>query len=151
MASRGLTLLELLVMVAILGLLLPMALRSTEAHRHRTAVTETRAFLQHARTEAIRRGNMVAVVWSPDLGNTLLACLDFNRNGACEAEEPLLRTLLLKGSALELRSGFHPGLRYNALGQLNTGARVLVRTGRWATALCLSLAGRIREAPGSGC
>ncbi|WP_052037953.1 GspH/FimT family protein [Thermus sp. NMX2.A1] len=153
MRMRGFTLLELLVVLALLGvvfLFLPGTLQAS-VYRHRAAVSETRAFLQGARTEAIRRGTMVAVVQPHGQENRLLACLDTNHNSDCDLNEAPLRTLILQSSTLELRSGFHPGLRFNALGQLNTGARLVVRTAGHATALCLSLAGRVRESPGGQC
>ncbi|MFN4072187.1 MAG: GspH/FimT family protein [Thermus sp.] len=147
----GVTLLELLVVLALLGLLLLFYIPSAEAQRHRAAVSETQAFLRMARTEAIRRGSLVAVVQPTNAANGLLACMDANGNGACDPGESPIRTLSLRGSSLELRPGFQPGLRFNALGQLNTGARVVVRTGKHATALCLALTGRIRESPGGRC
>lgn len=151
MAKRGFTLLELLLVLAMLGLLAGLFYRAALLpHRERVALAELHAFLRQARTEAIRRGHWVTAQLQEA---SLVLCLDTNGNARCEAGEPLLRQLDPRayGARLELHAGFQPGLRYNALGRLNTGARLVVRVGERATALCLSLAGRVREVRGERC
>lgn len=151
MDQRGLTLLEFLITLGLLALLLLLAYRETLPTRQEEAlVAEIRSLLQRARTEAIRRGNWVAVQVQ---GEELISCLDAQGNGHCDAHDPILQQVQPRpyGAQLRLFSGTQPGLRYNALGQLNTGGRVEVRIGQRTRTLCLSLAGRVRETMGAGC
>jgi len=151
MPRQGLTLLELLVVLGLLGVLAGLAYRSSLlAHRERAALAELHAILRQARAEAIRRADWVAVNL---LEGRLVLCLDSNGNGRCEPGERVLRRWDPRayGASLELYPGFQAGLRYNALGQLNTGGRLVLRVGGRATALCLGLAGRVREVRGERC
>ena len=148
---HGLSLLELLVVLAVLGILGSLAYTNySTAYRLRAAGAELKTFLLAARTEAIRRGTGVAVV--PE-GRGLLSCVDENRHRACDAREAVLRRFDPGGygAALDLRSGFSPGLRFNALGRPNTGARLALRLGGRTLTLCVAMGGRVREVSGDGC
>jgi len=153
LTKRGLSLLELLVVLALLGLLGGLAYTNySAAYRLQAAGAELRTFLLAARTEAIRRGTGVAVV--PE-GGGLLFCVDENRNRACDQGqgETVLRRFDPRGygAALELRSGFSPSLRFNALGRPNTGARLVLRLGGRTLTLCVGMGGRVREVRGDAC
>ncbi|MGC8905444.1 GspH/FimT family protein [Thermus sp.] len=151
LVKRGLSLLELLVVLAVLGILGALAYTNySAAYRLRAAGTELRTFLLAARTEAIRRGTGVAVV-PEDRG--LLSCVDENRNRACDPGEAPLRRFDPGGygAALDLRSGFSPGLRFNALGRPNTGASLVLRLGGRSLTLCVGMGGRVREVSGDAC
>ena len=151
LAKGGFTLLELLVVLAILGVLGGLAYTNySAAYRLQAAGAELRTFLLAARTEAIRRGTGVAVV--PE-GGGLLFCVDENRNRACDQGEDVLRRFDPRGygAALELRSGFSPSLRFNALGRPNTGARLVLRLGGRTLTLCVGMGGRVREVRGDAC
>jgi type IV fimbrial biogenesis protein FimT len=148
MDNKGLSLLEALLVLAVVGLLLLAYPSRSEEARLREAASWVQSLLREARSEAIRRGQMVAVRQE---GEALLACLDPNSNGLCDPGEPLLWRWKPGGLRVELRAGIHPSLRLNALGQLHTGGRVVLRGPSRSLTLCLSLGGRIREAAGEGC
>lgn len=151
MKKRGLTLLELLVSLAILGVLMGLIYQSSLLpQRERALLAELHALLRQARTEAIRRSEWVAVNLQE---GRLILCVDTNGDTHCQVGERVLRQLDPKvyGARVELFAGFQPGFRYNALGQLQTGARLVVRLGTRSTSLCLSLAGRVREVRGERC
>ncbi|GLV47333.1 general secretion pathway protein GspH [Thermus sp. LT1-2-5] len=153
MRRSGFTFLETLAALALLGLI--GAIFSLEgrawflAQKERAALAELQAFLQRARTEAVTRGAMVAVVQE---AGELTACLDRNGDGRC-ANEPVLTRYRpeVHSASVELVSGFQPGLRYNALGRPYTGARLVLRLGERRTTLCLTLGGRIRVVSGTRC
>jgi len=103
--QRGLTLIESLVSLAVLSILLLHALPAFSAfldqNRRRGLVNDLVSSLQHARTEAIRRGQRVAVCKTAtgascntdtDRGweTGWLIFLDANRNGTLDAHEEVL-------------------------------------------------------------
>ncbi|GAA5335466.1 MULTISPECIES: GspH/FimT family protein [Thermus] len=145
---RGLTLLELLVVLALLGLLLGLGGAWWFREREGLLLAELRSFLERGRTEAIRRGEMVAVVAE---GDGLLACLDLDRNGTCQGNPLLARFRPGLGARVELHTGFQPGLRFNALGRPHTGVRVALWMGSQRVLLCVSIGGRVRETPNASC
>ena len=63
-ARAGFTLLELLVILAIIGILASIGAMAFRAPSSRLAANDYKALLQEARLEAIKRNRAVAVVWS---------------------------------------------------------------------------------------
>lgn len=70
--ARGITLIEMLVVLAVVGILVAIAAASLRVSNERQAANSFQALMQQARTEAIKRNRPVVVSWDAS-GNVMLA------------------------------------------------------------------------------
>ena len=168
---RGFTVIELMVVIGILAVLAGLASPSfslmIESWRVRNATEALRSSLQMARSEAIKRGGLVAIQKLPNNTNGCttasstrdwdcgwIICHDTNGNGACNASEPVLQRIDIPSKVQVTRTGGGASIKLNRWGLVD-GAWLgfsLVpldksTTHPGARGVCMSSGGRIRTIP----
>lgn len=94
--SAGFSLIELLVIIAVLGILLGIGAFLVRAPAARLAANDFKAFLQEARLEAVKRNRAVIVAWD-DAGNALtMRALDAAGVASCNAEGDEVKRMRLE-------------------------------------------------------
>lgn len=169
--NGGFTAIELMVVIGILAVLAGLAGPSftlmIESWRVRNATEALRSSLQIARSEAIKRGGMVAIQKLPNNVNgcTMAAsttdwdcgwiiCHDTNGNGACGPSEPVLQRVDIPSKVQVTRTGGGATIKLNRWGLVD-GAWLgfsLVPLDKstmhpGARGVCMSSGGRIRTIP----
>ncbi|RMA61261.1 type IV fimbrial biogenesis protein FimT [Acidovorax sp. 100] len=169
--AGGFTAIELMVVIGILAVLAGLAGPSMtlmiESWRVRDATEALRSSLQMARSEAIKRGGMVAIQKLPNNTNGCntatstrdwdcgwIICHDTNGNGVCNASEPVLQRIDTPSNVQVTRTGGGAAIKLNRWGLVD-GAWLgfsLVpldksTTHPGARGVCMSSGGRIRTIP----
>lgn len=166
--AGGFTAIELMVVIALLAVLAGLASPSfalmIESWRVRNATESLRSSLQMARSEAIKRGGLVAMQKLPNNTNGCttatstrdwdcgwIICHDINGNGSCNASEPVLQRVEIPSKVQVTRTGGGAAIKLNRWGLVD---------GTWlgfslvpldkstmhpgARGVCMSSGGRIR-------
>lgn len=89
----GITILEVLVVVAIIGILTTIGATGLRAPSTRLAANDYQALLQTARTEAVKRNRAVAVVWEPAEDAMLVRVAGTSRVIDCTPGAQVIRRL----------------------------------------------------------
>lgn len=171
--SRGFTLLEVLVVIAIVGILVGLAAPSFKSMIQSSTMTSTvntfLADMRYARSEAIRRGGRVVMCRS-NLPETTQACNgttgatngwqsgwiifhDLNGNGAKDAGEPVLRVqapFAAMDSMVETNASPSYSFGFNPTGRLPLSSATTIQFGGGNFAntvqrtVCVNVGGRAR-------
>ena len=165
--ARGFSLLEVMVVVAILGILASLAAPSftpiIERWRVRQAAEDLRSSIYYARSEAIKRGGGVVIHKLPPSTNGCtgstntsnwdcgwFVCEDLDNNGACNTKDPVLQRVEAPKNIEITRKG-GASIKLNRWGLIdgNFLGFSLVPMGKStinpaSLGVCMSSAGRIR-------
>ncbi len=96
-APHGFTVVELLIALAIIGILTAIAVAAFRAPSSRLAAQGFQALLQEARIEAIKRNRPVNVALDLDAGTVVVQASDESSNVSCQGDQVQIGGLDLTG------------------------------------------------------